>query len=325
MVVSTSAYEILFESIKDLLSNAYTIKQLKNKVRKLREKYDKLISRVKNQNEKDINTLKGSIRNFYKIKGTGLDRLLDISKNIRSHLPLVSAIVEHYNATRRCFEFGRHTLVLTLEDVLHITGLPVNGKLVTGIIDGLARVLCPQYLGINYDANSRSGDINLKWLKENFEKLFALIRIPALQHKLLGLKFETPSVFPLMVDWSFLLDLKLKSSFLKNGKEEYCEILDNLHDEGCGYLPNSGSSLPVGPRTQRDMLVKEFSPHRYLFQNHVAMFEEKVNEWFKDHEPLAKIKKDLIASFDFQDGFSPLQPADAKDYLVSEKNKSNRY
>ncbi|KAF5178915.1 hypothetical protein FRX31_031498 [Thalictrum thalictroides] len=53
MVVSSTDYKIVLESIKDLLPKSYTIIQLRSKVRKFRDKYDKLISGVKNPNEND--------------------------------------------------------------------------------------------------------------------------------------------------------------------------------------------------------------------------------------------------------------------------------
>lgn len=117
-----------------------------------------------------------------RIKGTGFDGLLRLTTfPVNPSLPLLHALIECYDIESRCFVFNNHKLVFGLEDVLYITGLPVDGDPVTVSnaihLDG--NVLCKQYLGLcptrNQTKNknsSRKGceqTIKLNWLRQNFE------------------------------------------------------------------------------------------------------------------------------------------------------------
>lgn len=104
-----------------------------------------------------------------RVKDTGFDGLLRLTNLPVSHnLPLLSALVESYDERKRCFVFNNHRVVFGLEDVLYITGLPVDGNPVTGI-DGNGKQMCKKYLGCNGCGEKRTGITNFEWLQENFE------------------------------------------------------------------------------------------------------------------------------------------------------------
>ncbi|CAB4289107.1 unnamed protein product [Prunus armeniaca] len=104
-----------------------------------------------------------------RIKDSGFDGLLRLTTFPVNHdLPLLSALVESYDVKSRCFVFNGHKLVFGLEDVLYITGLPVDGNPVTGI-DSKGNELCMKYLGRNVCDKTRTGFTNSAWLRKNFE------------------------------------------------------------------------------------------------------------------------------------------------------------
>lgn len=104
-----------------------------------------------------------------RIKDTGFDGLLKLTTFPINHdLPLLSVLVESYDVRERCFIFNSHKLFFGLEDVLYITGLPVDGNPVTGI-DSRGDELCMKYLGCNGIDPRSAGITSLEWLRENFE------------------------------------------------------------------------------------------------------------------------------------------------------------
>ncbi|XP_021822726.1 serine/threonine-protein phosphatase 7 long form homolog isoform X2 [Prunus avium] len=104
-----------------------------------------------------------------RIKDSGFDGLLRLTTFPVNHdLPLLSALVESYDVKSRCFVFNGYKLVFGLEDVLYITGLPVDGNPVTGI-DSKGNELCMKYLGRNVCDETRKGLTNSAWLRNNFE------------------------------------------------------------------------------------------------------------------------------------------------------------
>jgi hypothetical protein len=66
------------------------------------------------------------------------ETLLKIKGGLLLPLNFVSALVRNYNAEADCFKIGNGAnefdLDFGLEDILYITGLPINGMPVTGII-----------------------------------------------------------------------------------------------------------------------------------------------------------------------------------------------
>ncbi|KAM1120671.1 hypothetical protein ACFX19_002482 [Malus domestica] len=104
-----------------------------------------------------------------RIKDTGFDGLLKLTTFPMNHdLPLLSVLVESYDVSERCFIFNSHKLFFGLEDVLYITGLPVDGNPVTGI-DSRGDELCMKYLGCNGIDPRSAGITSLEWLRESFE------------------------------------------------------------------------------------------------------------------------------------------------------------
>lgn len=51
---------------------------------------------------------------------------------MKLNLSLLRALVDYFQVETRTFRIGGSDYMITLEDVLYITGLPVDGKPVTG-------------------------------------------------------------------------------------------------------------------------------------------------------------------------------------------------
>ncbi|KAK1263125.1 hypothetical protein QJS04_geneDACA016225 [Acorus gramineus] len=80
-----------------------------------------------------------------RIEGSGFHQFLNVKFRVRH-------IVENYNVAA---------------DVLFITGLPIDGKPVTGS-DGEPSAICMKYLGFN-GCKEKSGTIDFQWLKDKFQ------------------------------------------------------------------------------------------------------------------------------------------------------------
>ncbi|KAK8579458.1 hypothetical protein V6N12_069783 [Hibiscus sabdariffa] len=85
------------------------------------------------------------------LANTGFEHIIKPTNVSRHCRPLVVAVLKRYNKRNRCFEFGADDsirLYITLGDVLRITGLPINDRLV---IVNESKInpnhLCSTYLG----------------------------------------------------------------------------------------------------------------------------------------------------------------------------------
>ncbi|KAM7460803.1 hypothetical protein LguiA_028924 [Lonicera macranthoides] len=113
------------------------------------------------------------------------------SHRFRHHVPMIAAVANCYDPESGVFNFGPEKVFLSLEDVVYITGLPVDGKAVTGL-EGDHTTSSEKLLGKNgrIKENSRGklkerGSVKLTWLRENFaavpknideEKLMCYVR-----------------------------------------------------------------------------------------------------------------------------------------------------
>ncbi|KAG5531078.1 hypothetical protein RHGRI_025889 [Rhododendron griersonianum] len=52
---------------------------------------------------------------------------------LKHNIPLLQAIANSYNRDDRVFDFGGHRSLFGLEDVLYMTGLPIDGEAVSGV------------------------------------------------------------------------------------------------------------------------------------------------------------------------------------------------
>lgn len=62
---------------------------------------------------------------------------------------LLSVIISFYNKDDRFFEFGGNRVLFGLEDVLYMTGLPVDAESVSGLDGGNYASTCTKYLEKN--------------------------------------------------------------------------------------------------------------------------------------------------------------------------------
>lgn len=93
---------------------------------------------------------------------------LDLSPPKHDHA-LLSSLVDHYDVSERCFVFNDVKLHFGLEDVWHITGLPIDGEAVTGV-EGNPIQLSVKYLGETLCEGKR-GAIKLSTLKNRFRNV----------------------------------------------------------------------------------------------------------------------------------------------------------
>ncbi|XP_038724032.1 uncharacterized protein LOC120015610 isoform X2 [Tripterygium wilfordii] len=85
------------------------------------------------------------------------------------HLPLLNSLLRLYDVDMHFFDFGNFKLLFSLEDILMITGLPIDGKPVTGE-DKDPQAVCEAYLGMSDGAFiGKNKTIAIQWLKTRFE------------------------------------------------------------------------------------------------------------------------------------------------------------
>lgn len=70
-------------------------------------------------------------RILHKLRGTGFERLHEL-RHMNICINLVAVMMEHFVDHECIFQFGERKFCLSLEDVYHLTGLPIRGKAVTG-------------------------------------------------------------------------------------------------------------------------------------------------------------------------------------------------
>ncbi|KAJ6314125.1 hypothetical protein OIU78_017728 [Salix suchowensis] len=97
-----------------------------------------------------------------------------ISATFQQDAHLIEALLDMYSVNEDVFKFENFSLYLGLEDVLYITGLPIDGEPVTGIdtIDGDEE--CNKFLGISDCINHENkirNSVKLSWLKRFFEQV----------------------------------------------------------------------------------------------------------------------------------------------------------
>ncbi|CAI9094354.1 OLC1v1030079C1 [Oldenlandia corymbosa var. corymbosa] len=113
--------------------------------------------------------------------------LFKLASSLSSHKidkELVSMFVDRYNVDDSCFHIGRHRLYMGLEDIMYLTGLPIDGNPVIGSSTNLLD-LYNDLLGKSPDGMRNEGDdqigkvvVNCLWLKDNFEKDLSSEEIP---------------------------------------------------------------------------------------------------------------------------------------------------
>ncbi|KAF7822126.1 serine/threonine-protein phosphatase 7 long form-like protein [Senna tora] len=106
-----------------------------------------------------------------KLKGTGFENLHKVSTfNISSKI--ASFLLHHFQSHECTYQVGEKKFCVTLEDVYYLTGLPINGKPVTGN-DSDYRMLTHRLLGRNdiltKCKSGTLGEIKFKLLEELFK------------------------------------------------------------------------------------------------------------------------------------------------------------
>ncbi|KAB5548494.1 hypothetical protein DKX38_011900 [Salix brachista] len=97
-----------------------------------------------------------------------------ISATFQQDAHLIEALLDMYSVNEDVFKFENFSLYLGLEDVLYITGLPIDGEPVTCIdtIDGDEE--CNKFLGISDCINHKNkirNSVKLSWLNRIFEQV----------------------------------------------------------------------------------------------------------------------------------------------------------
>lgn len=86
------------------------------------------------------------------IENTSLYRFASNVLPIRLDHNLLSFLCQSYNLVDNCFHIGSRRLYLGLEDILYLTGLPINGKAVIASDIGV-QPMCNRLLGIAPSGN----------------------------------------------------------------------------------------------------------------------------------------------------------------------------
>ncbi|KAK1277086.1 hypothetical protein QJS04_geneDACA023944 [Acorus gramineus] len=103
------------------------------------------------------------------VRASGLYYLTEMGYT-RSDHRLLQALTERWRPETNTFHLRHGEMTITLQDVAILTGLPIDGKPVTGITDhdDWASV-CEELLGVGPPADKiKGGRIFLSWLKETF-------------------------------------------------------------------------------------------------------------------------------------------------------------
>ncbi|KAM0983716.1 hypothetical protein ACFX2C_011226 [Malus domestica] len=106
------------------------------------------------------------------LEGTGLDNLYTLATIVGRNAhdnSMIDALVRHYDVRDRCFKINNQNLFFGLEDVLLITGLPVEG---TPVIKSTTNIHALENLlgGVpESELKDKSNAVNLSWLQKEFE------------------------------------------------------------------------------------------------------------------------------------------------------------
>lgn len=111
------------------------------------------------------------------VQRTPFKVFLDLNNSFAINHHLLEVICEHFDKDRFCFRLGSNNdvvdLVITLEDVLYITGLPIDGKPVTGKESVDYRDLIIEKLGIEPEEGPKASKVGnkfrLEWHRVNFK------------------------------------------------------------------------------------------------------------------------------------------------------------
>ena len=91
---------------------------------------------------------------------------------------LIQALLHMYSVNEDVFKFENFSLYLGLEDILCITGLPIDVKPITCINTNDGEE-CNKFWSISnciYHKNKIRNDVKLSWLKKNFERVPGAIK-----------------------------------------------------------------------------------------------------------------------------------------------------
>ncbi|RYR69653.1 hypothetical protein Ahy_A03g016208 [Arachis hypogaea] len=99
---------------------------------------------------------------------TGFQHVLRVGK-MRGHSTLLSALVERWRPETHTFHLLVGEVMVTLEDVSYILGLPINGEAVTGRSDSSHQFLvenCIAYFGREPGPDDHVlGNVNIAWIR----------------------------------------------------------------------------------------------------------------------------------------------------------------
>ncbi|CAN1181281.1 Serine/threonine-protein phosphatase 7 long form homolog [Linum perenne] len=87
---------------------------------------------------------------------------------------LITALMERWKPETHTFHMPEGECTVTLQDVNIISGLPINGRAVTGRTSGQWIQMIHDFLGHRLDVGStdvKGSQLKLRWLNENFSTL----------------------------------------------------------------------------------------------------------------------------------------------------------
>ncbi|KAK9669942.1 hypothetical protein RND81_13G165800, partial [Saponaria officinalis] len=89
-----------------------------------------------------------------KLDGSGFDQLFEIDFSLRTHKKLLGYLHDCYDVATKKFVFGNVALYFGLEDVLYMTGLPIDGRPLE-VISGkkIDNATCKKLIGIELENN----------------------------------------------------------------------------------------------------------------------------------------------------------------------------
>ncbi|XP_057476268.1 protein MAIN-LIKE 2-like [Actinidia eriantha] len=113
-----------------------------------------------------------------RLQGTGFDTFRNFGNNIRKNLALLSALISKYNVNTGCFQLGANgeiSICFGLEDIVYLTGFPVDGKAVTGVDHVNPGSVCIKYLGVDGVVSTTkkgrlvvTSNVTFSWLRDRF-------------------------------------------------------------------------------------------------------------------------------------------------------------
>ncbi|BBN69435.1 hypothetical protein Prudu_944S000100 [Prunus dulcis] len=209
-----------------------------------------------------------------RLEGTGFDTYLKYARvTVKHDFAMLNAILACYKKGR--FIFGKWKYVLGLEDVLRITGLPIDGNPVTVVppqLDGkgdrkyvIAYML--YVLGACILPDKSRDKVWLLYLHtlENVDNVknyaFGAAMLAHLQNAIEGFSespkskrfcgdaafltkhFAKPDKFPLLIGWGEVYKQRLESKY-KASMEEYVDVLKNIEEVTWQPYARLTESLP---------------------------------------------------------------------------------